>query len=226
MTEHPLAGRLGRALVIDVCTACQVFWFDGKESLQLTPAATLTLFELIGGHAAPVAGGATKAACPRCRALLRLTRDMQRTTRFEYWSCPKGDGRLTSFFNFLREKNFIRPLSAQELADLRAHVQTVNCSNCGAPVDLATGTACTHCGSPLSILDGRQAQRMVDQLRQADRARAGVDPALPLTLEHTRRSIHASFDAFERNRGWYDHAQSAGLVSASLGAITRWLRDQ
>ena len=41
MQEHTLDGLLGRPLVVDLCEPCQSFWFDGRESLQLSPAATL-----------------------------------------------------------------------------------------------------------------------------------------------------------------------------------------
>ena len=54
-------------------------------------------------------------------------------------------------FDFLREKNFVRPLSADQLTALRQNVQSVNCSNCGAPIDLAKTSACGHCGSPLEV---------------------------------------------------------------------------
>ena len=38
----------GTRVDLDVCAPCQVFWFDRLESLRLTPAATLRLFQLIG----------------------------------------------------------------------------------------------------------------------------------------------------------------------------------
>ena len=64
---------------------------------------------------------------------------MQRATRFSYLHCPNDHGRLTTFFDFLREKDFIRPLTAEQLQELRQNVQTVNCSNCGAPIDVTRG---------------------------------------------------------------------------------------
>ena len=56
--------------------------------------------------------------CPRCRGRLRLTHDRQRNTSFTYLRCRNGHGRLTTFFDFLREKDFVKPLTAQQLADL------------------------------------------------------------------------------------------------------------
>jgi hypothetical protein len=92
---------------------------------------------------------------------------------FEYRRCPQGHGRLTSFFNFLREKDFVRPLSAAQLAELRKNVQSVNCSNCGRPSTWCNGSACGHCGSPLSMLDLGQAGALVTKLREASTPGAG-----------------------------------------------------
>jgi hypothetical protein len=225
MRHEVLDGHLGRSVSIDLCLSCQAFWFDARESLQLSPSSTLRLFQLIGDvkTAAAPAAQATPA-CPRCRLRLRLTRDMQRSTRFEYLKCPKDHGRLTTFFNFLREKDFIRPLSAAQLAELRQTMAAVNCSNCGAPVDLAKGSACAHCQSPLSILDMGQAEKLVAQLKDADRTGRGVDPALPMSLIRARRDAHAAFDAFERESGWMTEAGSAGLVGAGVSFVARWLR--
>src|SRR5687768_4517701 len=105
-----LNGHYGRSVVIDLCHTCQAFWFDGLESLQLDPASVLELFRVVGeaggGVRAPLSDS---ARCPRCDGQLVKTFDLQRQSRFEYWRCPGGHGRLTSFFNFLREKDFIRP---------------------------------------------------------------------------------------------------------------------
>lgn len=224
MTTERLDAHLGRAVDIDLCQACQVFWFDGRESLSLTPASTLRLFRLIGERAAGGRPSGTTATCPRCQKHLRLTRDMQRSTRFEYFACANGHGRLTTFFNFLREKDFIRPLSAAQVEELRQNVQILNCSNCGAPIELARASACTHCGSPVSMLDMKQAEKLVGQLQQADRAGAPVDPSLPMNLARARRDVGAQFDLFERDPSWFTDVSSAGLVGAGLRAVARWLK--
>ncbi len=225
MRHETLDSHLGRPIAVDLCTACQSFWFDARESLRLSPGSTLALFRIIGETGPPTARpAAATAACPRCRVRLRRTRDMQRSTRFEYDACPKGHGRLTTFFNFLREKNFIKPLSAAQIAELRRTVQTTQCANCGAPVDLARGTACGHCGSPLSMLDLAQAEELITQLRGAEARAAGVDPALPLALAGARRDVHAAFDTFERDPGQLDLTGSLDLVGAGVAAVARWLK--
>ena len=226
MTALTLDGHQDRPVAIDLCHACQAFWFDGYESLQLAPASVLRLFKVIGERSgAAVSPLSHTSACPRCGLRLMPTTDQQRQTRFEYRRCPQHHGRLTSFFNFLREKDFIRPLSAAQIAELRKNVQTVHCSNCGAPVDLTKGSACAHCGSPLSMLDLGQAESLIAKLGESTRpSHQGIDPALPLALERARLDVSTAFAAFEREPDWFDHAAGAGLVSAALASLSRWLR--
>src|SRR5687767_851513 len=149
-TAHTLEGHLSRPIEVDACEACQAFWFDTTESPRLSPGSTLKLFSFIAGALPRRKGTIGRVLkCPRCRSQLLETQDMQRNTRFSYSRCPHGHGRFTTFFNFLREKDFVRPLSGAQIDELRLHVQTINCSNCGAPIDLAKASACGHCGSPL-----------------------------------------------------------------------------
>jgi ribosomal protein S27AE len=227
MSSHTVEGQLGRAVTLDLCDPCQAIWFDPRESLQLTPGATLMVFRVIGEHVArPQAIGADTAKCPRCQARLRRTQDMQRSTRFEYFKCPHDHGRLTTFFDFLKEKDFVRPLTPAQIAKLRESIQAVNCSNCGAPIDLAKRTDCGHCGSPLSMLDMKQAESLVAQLREADRTDKTVDPALPLALARARREADEAFRGLPQDALWLEQGSSFGLVGAGLAGLVRWLKDQ
>jgi DNA-directed RNA polymerase subunit RPC12/RpoP len=203
-----LPSQVGGALELDICMACRAFWFDKYEDLQLAPAAILTLFRLIGDAPPRQTHLTDNLHCPRCQSRLLDTHDIQRTTHFRYWRCDRGHGRFMTFFDFLREKDFIRPLTPQQLADLKAQVKTVNCSNCGAPVDLAQGSTCSHCGSPLSMLDMQQASRAVQAL-QAAAAPKPIDPALPLELLRIRQ-------AQAPDRG-------AGLVEVALNMLGEWI---
>ena len=164
-------------LTIDYCRDCQALWFDAFESVQLTPGATLDLFGAIRA-ATPVDRKPLPAtlACPRCREPMRLTQDVQKTTRFSYHRCPYGHGRFTPFFQFLREKDFVRPLPAVELARLKSYVRVVRCSSCGAPIDLATQTACNYCRAPIAVLDSEAVARTVTSLGEAERRRTAIDP--------------------------------------------------
>src|SRR5688572_4122734 len=227
MQEHTLDAHLGRAAAIDLCQPCQSLWLDGRESLTLTPGATLSLFRIIGERTSkPHVSEADAGKCPRCRARLRKTHDMQRATRFEYFKCPNGHGRLTTFFDFLKEKDFIRPLTPQQIAELRQNVQVVNCSNCGGPIDLAKTAACAHCGSPLSMLDMNQAERLVEQLRAADSGSKTIDPALPLALARARAEAEAAFKGIPGHDSWHDDWSSLGLVGAGLTELIRLLKRE
>lgn len=179
MTPDILKGHLRASVTIDTCLPCQVFWFDTRESLRLSPGAVLTLFTLIGGQA--VKGRPPRhlrSGCPRCQAPLLLTHDFQRNTRFQYWRCVRDHGRLIAFYDFLREKDFIRPLSPQQLAELRDSIQSVTCANCGAPVDLGHASSCQHCGTPISVLDLQHGGRLIAELRHAA-ARCSAPPSGP-----------------------------------------------
>src|SRR5277367_4548830 len=129
MTAWTLEGRWNSQLTIDVCTACQAFWFDRHENLQLSPASTLKLMKFIGEHSvAPKPTLSDVLQCPRCRGHLFLAHDIVRNMRFSYWNCESGDGRFIGFFDFLKEKSFIRALSPSELHQLKQNVQSVNSS--------------------------------------------------------------------------------------------------
>ncbi|HEY6554354.1 MAG TPA: zf-TFIIB domain-containing protein [Vicinamibacteria bacterium] len=224
MTALTLEGRLGASVAIDLCAACQVIWFDHGESLQLSPGATLQLFRRIGEQAGARRGILTSALdCPRCGSPLQPTHDKQRNTAFQYRRCDAKHGRLITFFDFLREKDFIRPLSPAQIAELRRNVQIVNCSNCGAPIDLTRHSACGHCGSPLSLLDLKQTSDLVARLQQADQPARSVDPALPLAMIRARREVETAFASFEREPSWFGEVSSAGMVGAGLLALARWL---
>jgi len=227
MEQHTLDGHLGRTIDVDLCEPCQSLWFDGKENLQLTPGATLAIFRAIGEHVRkPEPSDAELVKCPHCKARLRRTQDLQRATRFEYFKCPNNHGRLTTFFDFLKEKDFIRPLTPPQIAELRKNVQIINCSNCGGPIDLAKAAACAHCGSPLSMLDMNQAERLVEQLRAADSGSKTIDPALPLALARARVETEAAFKGLPGHDPWREHWSGLGLVGAGLTELIRLLKRE
>jgi Zn-finger nucleic acid-binding protein len=192
----------GQTLTLDICNACQGIWFDGQELLQLTPGAVLALLSIVSD----VPGGArhplpARLECPRCAMRLVEVADQQRNTRFSYFRCPRGDGRFLTFYQFLRARNFVRPLDAGEVAELRRHIRQVNCANCGAPIDVERGSACSFCRTPVAILDPDQLRKAVSELQQASGAK-GVDPTLPMRLAMERLQAERAFaDASGAGRG-------------------------
>jgi uncharacterized paraquat-inducible protein A len=177
MTVHRLERRTAGELSIDVCVGCRALWFDGYESVQLAPGATLALLHVIhDAEREPVRTLASHLACPRCSNPLVLTRDLQRTTRFSYYRCERGHGRLTPFMQFLLEKDFVRPLPPAELERLRRAVGTIRCSGCGAPIDLSKDAACRWCRAPVAVLDPDALSRTVAALGEAEAKRHRIDP--------------------------------------------------
>ena len=172
-----MEGTYGPSVDIDLCFACNAMWLDKRESLQLSPRGTLDLFRVIHEHHGDARHALqNRMVCPRCERRLSLNRDIGKGGRFSYYSCPAGDGRLTPFSEFLKEKQFVRSLNPAEQSRLRAEVKHVQCSQCGAPVDLARGFECGHCGSPLSVLDADAVEKTLRELHDADAQRSG-DPA-------------------------------------------------
>jgi len=150
---------------VDACHACHGFWFDRMESPALAPESVLHLFGWIREHRdAQRQALRSSMACPRCKTALMKTQDIQGTNKLEYFRCPQGCGRFTTFFHFLREKQFIRSLSPQEVKQLRVQVSQVRCSSCGAAVALDKASACAHCGAAVSILDADAVEKTIAKL--------------------------------------------------------------
>jgi len=163
-----LKDRNDADLQVDVCSACRAFWFDQYENIRLSAGATLKLFAVMSAQGGTDRELREPMKCPRCGSGLGHAHDIQlRATPFEYWRCPHGHGHFITFLQFLKEKDFIRPLSPAQLAELRRNVQTINCANCGAPIDLAHQTVCPHCLSPLTMLDMTQIAAHVKELQDA-----------------------------------------------------------
>ncbi len=158
------------------CFPCQLVWFDQHDCAQLSPGGVLEVFKALNDHRSDARNALPALLdCPRCSSRLALTQDLQHTTHFSYYRCPFGHGRLSAFLQFLLEKNFIRPVSGEELAALKAKVRTIQCSNCGAPVDLQNSIACAYCHTPISILDPDAVARAVGALATAEANRKTVD---------------------------------------------------
>ncbi len=221
--DVPAHGTL-RPIEITACAPCNLFWFDKAESIRLTPKAVLELFQYIGK-----AGGARKPlaasfSCPLCSTALALTQDLQRSTRFTYWRCRKDHGRLITFHQFLREKNFIRAPSPAELAKLRATVHQISCSQCGAPVDLSTANACGHCGAAIALIDP---EGVAKALRDITRA-AGIAVATSPDAMRARLSdaqIDAIFDLNRMRQSEGDDDLVAIGATAIGGLIAGLLRS-
>lgn len=217
MLRLAVQATLGANLDVDSCGRCRAFWFEPFETIHLAPASTLQLFRLIadGSKSGAAQPFPTQCYCPKCSSRLLLTHDMQRTTRFQYWRCDHGHGRFTPYVDFLREKDFIKPLSPQQITELRESVQTINCANCGGAIDLTHDSTCPHCGSPLSFLD---IPKMAEVAQQLQRPAAAPHP--DLTKEQLAVTTLITLQNSREHRD-----QPVSLVDLGLQAVAGWLRD-
>jgi hypothetical protein len=206
-----------RPIEITACAACNLFWFDKAESIRLTPKAVLELFQYIGKAGTARKPLAASFRCPLCSTALATTQDLQRSTRFIYWRCRNDHGRLITFHQFLREKNFIRAPSPAELARLRATVRQIACSQCGAPVDLANDSACKHCGAAVALIDPEGVAKALRELAAGASARAPSDAAaMRTTLSDAQ--IKAIFDT-ERMRQSKGSDDLVAIGAAAIGGL-------
>jgi len=229
MDHVVLDGVYGPGVEVDLCFPCHVLWLDRRESLQLSPRGTLDLFRVLTEHREdPRHALANGNRCPRCERRLSLNQDFTLANRFTYYACPARDGRLTPFSEFLKEKEFVRSLTPAEQARVRAELKTVQCSGCGAPVDLANGFRCGHCGSPITVLDPDAVENTLRRLEEADERRTVVDPEARELQARALASMEAMRSDPEEQYPWGDlglrRTRSIGslgtdLLSASLGLI-------
>jgi hypothetical protein len=171
MTTQQLASVTGGTVHIDLCFNCRGIWFDPQENLKLSPAAVLELFKLLHAHRNDaVCALANKLACVRCQRPLTQGFDVVRTGRYITYRCGQRHGRFSTFSSFMIEKGFVRLLTQPEIDDMARRVAVINCTSCGAPVDLRTDHACPHCRSALSLLDPLAVERALQNYSNAAQA--------------------------------------------------------
>ncbi|MBN1206844.1 MAG: zf-TFIIB domain-containing protein [Myxococcaceae bacterium] len=213
--EQGFEGSRGARVLLDVCHTCHGLWFDPRESFQLSANGVLQLFREVHGRRDQHHRLKEPLACPKCRAPLTRTNDFVRGNRFQYFRCSGGDGHFITFFQFLREKGIVRVLSPRELAELKKHVQRLQCSDCGGPISLARDLACPGCSAPICILDPKALGSTLGDLKQ-DAAVAGavVDPAMAARILMDKMGM----DSFYRRLDTHAHlASGLGMSSMAMG---------
>jgi hypothetical protein len=225
MTPRTTHVRFGtRPAEIEACAPCNLLWFDQHESTRLAPEAVLDLFKFISAAASgPRTVLASSFRCPRCSFALAFSHDLQRTTRFTYWRCPRDSGQLMTFQQFLRAKNFVRTPSPAELARLRETVRQVSCSQCGAPVDLARDPACSHCGAPIALIDPEGVAKALQDLAIAGN-KAAPEERDAMRAALTEAQVNAIFE-LERMRG-SEPKPEYDLLAVGLSAVGAFLAER
>ncbi len=211
MTAYMLPGHYNASVEIDVCMDCNAIWFDQFESMALSPDGTVALFQLIHQRGGTATSAATKFGeglrCVTCGDGMRLTNDAVKNTRFTYQACRNGHGRLTTFYNFLAEKQFVRELTKTERAKLAAKIEQIRCSGCGAAVNIGKVDACEYCRAPVSVFDRDAAKKAIDHYLQERRKQ-------PVVAAGDRRTTgRASGDHWSA----YDRADLGGDILFALG---------
>ena len=215
MSLYQLPGHYGQHIEIDVCHDCNAIWFDPSESTQLSPDGTVALFQLINERGGTSSTAASKFGeglrCVTCGAGMKLTNDRVKNTRFAYQSCPKGHGRLTTFYNFLAEKQFVRELTQLERSKLAATVQQIKCSGCGASVNIGKTDACEYCRAPVSVFDREAAKTAIDHyLRERQR---------PVSQQAPGASSNYEYSGSGGNNYGYNSADLATDILFALGRV-------
>ena len=194
-------------------------WLDSRESIHLSPRGTIDLFRLLHEHGDDPRHTVARAqACPHCGARLNLLHDIGKGGRFSYYACPEWHGRLTPFSEFLKEKQFVRALSPMEREKVKAQLKQVQCSGCGAPVDLVGGFECGHCGSPITVLDAEAVEQTIRDLEKRDEQRSAhpeetrLRAAALASIEATRTDPDGLYRSFGASR----HAGGRGLATDLL----------
>lgn len=219
MTALPLHGHYGRPIAIDLCAACNSVWFDDREDVSLAPGAVVQLFEAMGQAVSSArAPLAARKPCPRCDTGLLRTRDRLHDTPFEYFRCTQGHGRFMGFAAFLRSRQFVRDLTAEEVRTLSLDARVIKCVNCGANTDLREHTDCQYCHAPIAVLDAAQLSKTLAELTAAEAQRAALDPTWPLRAEQARRQTEAVFAELQRGRG---ASAELDLVESGLTLFAR-----
>lgn len=168
MDKHALASVSGGDVLLDLCFPCQGIWFDPQENLKLSPASVVELFRVLHTHQSETRQTlALKMACPHCNQSLTQGFDVVKSGRYITYRCPQRHGRFSAFASFMIEKGFVRQLTRTEIDDMARRVAVINCTSCGAPVDLRKDHACPHCRSALSLLDPKAVEQALSGYAKA-----------------------------------------------------------
>lgn len=184
MSKHRFPSKAGGEVILDLCFFCQGIWFDEHESLQIAPGGIIDLFKRIHEHREdqrlPLA---EPLRCPRCDDRLLHGMDVVKPGgRFSYHRCLQKHGRFNTFGQFMIEKGFVRQLTPLEISTLSARIGIINCSGCGAPVDIRHEVACGHCKSAIAILDPEAVEQALARYQNAEIKRT-APPDLDLLAE-------------------------------------------
>jgi hypothetical protein len=172
-----LPGHYGKEVEIDLCSRCDLVWFDSTETAHVTGPALLDLIGLMAkSQTLPHEMLHAKTACPRCGATVKVVHNQSRWGRSTQLQCVARHGAYQSFAQFLGEKGLLRPMSRIDRAKLVRDRGHIDCVNCGARIDTADET-CRFCRSVPSLLDVARLARALDPHEMLEPHAAHAAPA-------------------------------------------------
>jgi Zn-finger nucleic acid-binding protein len=225
MEVHHLPSVRGGDVALDLCFHCRGIWFDPQENLRLTPASVLALFRLLHDHRddarTPMA---TRLGCPRCRSALTQGFDVVKSGRYITFRCVSLHGRFSPFSSFMVEKGFVRHLTQPEIDDIAQRVAVINCTGCGAPVDVRKDHACQHCRSALSLLDPQAVAKAMKGYATAVAGPAGLRmPELADAIVMVERDRLSALEETKKRRGsLFSNDAPAGVDLWAVGIAMVW----
>ena len=184
MQRLTLSGHYGQRVDIDLCRHCDLVWFDGIETAQLSGGPAL--LELIGqmalSHDLPHELLRTDARCPRCDGALALAHNQTRWGRSSQLQCVRRHGAYQSFAQFLEEKGLLRAMSRLDRARLLRDRGRIECVNCGGSIG-SDDERCPYCRSIASLLDVARLARALDPLDTIEPPAVYATPAQQQALQ-------------------------------------------
>lgn len=164
MQRLTLAGHYGHNVDLDMCRGCDLVWFDGSETAQLSGTALLELIgAMVSSHALPHGLLRPDARCPRCAGALQIVHNQSRWGHSSQLQCLRRHGAYQSFAQFLEEKGLLRPMSRIDRAKLLQGRGRIECVNCGGEI-AKDDERCRYCHSIPSLLDVARLARALDPL--------------------------------------------------------------
>jgi len=164
MQRLTLAGHYGHHVDLDLCRSCDLVWFDGSETAQLSGPALLELIgHMASARALPHEMLRADPRCPRCAGRLKVVHNQSRWGHSSQLQCVRRHGAYQSFAQFLEEKGLLRPMSLVDRAKLLRDRGRIDCINCGGEIAQAD-ERCRWCRSIPSLLDVARLARALDPL--------------------------------------------------------------
>ncbi|MEP6740582.1 MAG: hypothetical protein ABJA61_09405 [Caldimonas sp.] len=153
MRRLTLPGHYGHSVDLDMCTNCDLVWFDLIESAQLGGTGLLELIDDMA-RSQESAHEMLRAdpRCPRCDGRLGIVHNQSRFGQSTQLQCLRRHGAYQSFAQFLQEKGLLRPMSRIDRAKLLRDRGKIDCVNCGAEIG-AADERCRFCHGIPSLLD-------------------------------------------------------------------------